>query len=177
MMKKINLLPLEERQSKWPVNRLFLASGMLVVIVLGSIYSYQLFTLWNIENKLQDTRNQYELLRPTRESMVRASQKEELINKKSNILGILSNQRKSQYSNLEHIIALTSPELWFTDIGKANGGMIQIKGWATNYNTVTEFMRKMEQDQYFTEPVLIKVEDDASLKVIRFEIMVKPKGI
>jgi type IV pilus assembly protein PilN len=177
MMKKINLLPLAERPSKWPVNRLFLLSGLFIVMLFSSICIYNVFTLWDMEKQLQNTRNQYELLQPAREAMLQATKKQELLSKKNNLLVTLTNERKSSYNTVVHLTALTSPQIWFTDIEKTDKDLIQAKGWAEEYLAITEFMQKLEQDQFFADPLLVKVENDATSKVIKFEITAKPKGI
>ncbi len=176
-MEKINLLPLAERPSKWPVNKLFLLSGVLILALFSSISSYNLFTLWDIEKQLQNTRNQYELLQPTQKIMFQTIQKQEILNKKNNLLVTLTDERKSSYTTVARLTALTSPQIWFTDIGKTDKDMIQAKGWAGQYLAITEFMQKLEQDQFFADPLLVKVENDATSNVVRFEITVKPKGI
>lgn len=176
-MKTINLLPIAERPSKWPVNRLLLLAGIIFMMLFTSLCSYNLFTLWNMEKQLQDTRNQYALLQPTREIMLQTAQKQEALNKKNNLLAALTNERISSYTVLVHLTNLTSAQIRFTDVGKADKDIIQVKGWSGTYSAITEFMQKLEQDQLLTEPLLVKVENDEKFKVIQFEITVKPKGI
>ena len=173
----INLLPLAERPSKWPVNRMLLVTGFLIIMIFSGIYSYSLFAVWNIEKQLQDTRNQYQLLQPTRVIMASAQNKQRQFDKKNNILVVLTKERRSWYGIIQHLTAITAPQIWFTEMVRSDKGTIQIKGWATSYLVVAEFMKKMENDQFFIEPVLTSVEKDTVTQANKFEIVVKPRGI
>ena len=176
-MIRINLLPLAERPSKWPVNRLLLGVGFVIIMIFSSIYSYSLYEVWNMEKQLQTTRNQYQLLQPTRVTMESAKNKQQQFDKKNNILVVLTKDHQSWYGIIQHLTSVTSPQIWFTDMVKSDKGAIQIKGWAVTYLTVAEFMKTMESDQFFTEPVLTNVEKDTVTQATKFEIMVKPRGI
>ena len=176
-MIRINLLPLDQRQSKWPVNKLLFGSSILIVFIFIIIYGYSLFEVWNLEKGLQNARNQYQALEPTRILMVNATNKQQQFDKKNNILMVLTKERQSWYSIIKHLTAQTSPQIWFTDLGKSEKNGIQIKGWAKTYPLVAEFMKTMENDQFFTEPVLNSVEKDSVTQATKFDIIVKPRGI
>jgi len=176
-MIRINLLPPAERHSPWPVNKLLLGAGFLIIIMLSSIYSYNLFAVWNLEKQLQDTRNQYQLFQPTRVLMASAKNKQQQFDKKNNILAVLTTESRSWYGIIGHLTAVTSPQIWFTEMVKSDKGTIQIKGWAATYQIVAGFMQTMERDQFFIEPALINVEKDTVTQATKFEIVVKPRGI
>lgn len=176
-MIKINLLPLDQRQSKWPVNKLLLGASLFIMILFVTIYSYSLFEIWNLEKKLQTTRNQYQALESTRILMVNASNKQQQFAQKNNILIVLSKERLSWHNIIKHLTLQTSPQIWFTDLGKSEKDGIQIKGWAKTYPLVADFMKTMENDQFFTEPVLNSVEKDPATQATKFDIIVKPRRI
>jgi len=176
-MIRMNLLPLAERPSKWPMNRLLLGAGFLIIMILSSMYSYSLFAVWSLESQLQNTRNQYQLLQPTRVLMASAKNKQQQFDKKNNILVVLTKERQSWYGIIQHLTAVTSPQIWFTEMVKSDKNTIQIKGWAATYPLVAEFMKTMESDQFFIEPVLMNVEKDNVTQATKFEIVVKPRGI
>ena len=176
-MIRINLLPPAERPSKWPVNRLILATGILIIMIFSSMYSYSLFEVWSIEKQLQDNRNQYQLLQPTRAIMESANNKQQQFEKKNNILAVLTKDRRSWYGIIQHLTAVTSPQIWFTDMIKSDKDTIQIKGWSATYLGVAGFMQTIENDQFFIEPVLTNVEKDTVTQATKFEIVVKPRGI
>ena len=176
-MIRINLLPPTERPSKWPVNRLLFGASFLIILIFSSMYSYSLYEVWNIEKQLQTTRNQYQLLQPTLMIMESAKNKQQQFDKKNNILVALMKDRQSWYGIIQHLTAVTSPQISFTDMVKSDIDTIQIKGWSATYLGVAGFMQTIESDQFFIEPVLTNVEKDPVTQAAKFEIVVKPRGI
>jgi len=176
-MIRVNLLPLAERQSKWPVTKLLIAAGLLVMLLFSCIFTYNLFAVWNLEQSIQTTRNQYQALQPTRVLMDSANAKQQQFDKKNNIIATLTKERQSLYNIIQHLSAQASPEICFTDLLKTDKGVIQIKGWTTTYPLVAEFMQTIENDQFFMEPLLNSVEQDATTQITKFDITVKPRGL
>lgn len=176
-MIRINLLPLAERQSKWPVDRLLIVTGCLMSILFSCLYSYNIFALWNMDGKLQATRNQYQLLQPTRDIMAKANSKQQLFDKKNNILLKLTKERQSLYAIIQHITTVSPAKIWFTEMVKGDKGTIQIKGWAINYPEIAQFMKIMEDDQLMIDSALTNVEKKDTATAATFEIIVKPRGI
>lgn len=176
-MNTINLLPLLERQPKWPINKLLFIAIVLILLTYSSIYSYNTFKIWSIEKELESTRNQYELLQPTLKKMQNSNQKQQLLDKKNTIIAVLTSEHKSWYSTIQHLVRITPQQLWFTDLSKSDKGIIQIKGLATTYPVVADFMKNMEQDSFFIEPTLNKVESDNITPLLKYEILVKSKGM
>lgn len=176
-MIRINLLPPAERQSKWPVDRLLVVAGCLLSIVFSILYSYNIFEVWRVEGDLQKTRNEYQLLQPTRVIMASASQKQQILDKKANIMTGLSKERQSLYAIIQHITSVSSSQIWFTDLTKNDKNALQIKGWATTYPAVAQFMQTMEHDQLLVESVLTSVEKKDATAVATFDIVVKPRGL
>lgn len=176
-MIRINLLPATARQSKWPINTLLIGASLLIAFIFTSIYSYSLFEVWSIEKKLQTTRNQYEALQPTRALMATANTKQQQFDKKNSIVTVLTKERQSWYSIIQHLATQTSAEIWFTDLQKGEKGTIQIKGWANTYPQVAKFMEIMENDPFFTEPVLHSAEKDGTTQATKFDIVVKPRRV
>ena len=101
-MIRINLLPPADRPSRWPVNRLLLVTGFLIMIIFSSMYSYSFFAVWNIEKQLQDTRNQHQLLQPTRVIMESTKKKQQVIDQKNAILAVLTKERQSWYDHCSY---------------------------------------------------------------------------
>ena len=176
-MIKINLLPLDQRQSKWPINTLLLGVGVLVMILCSSFYGYSLFKVWSLEKDLQITRNHYQALQPTLVMMTSANNKELQFNKKNNIVMSLTKERQSWYNIIQNLTAQTSPQIWFTDLIKSDKGGIQIRGWAATYPLVAEFMQTMENSQFFTGLTLNSVEKDPMTQATKFDIVIKPRGL
>jgi len=176
-MIKINLLPLSERQEKWPVNHLLLGSSLLLLLLFTTIYSYSIFEVWHLEKQIQATRNQYQLLQPTQALMVTANQKQQEFDRKNNIMTVVTKERRSWHTIIQHLTKVTSPQVWFTEMGKGDKETIHIKGWAMTYPLVAEFMQTMEKDQVFIEPVLMSVEKPTGSQAAKFEIQVKSRGM
>jgi type IV pilus assembly protein PilN len=176
-MNTINLLPLAERQPKWPINKLLFISSILLFSIYSSVYSYNALKIWNIEKDLQSARNQYELLQPALAMMCDSNNKQQLIDKKNNMIAFLTKERNSWYSTIQHLVVIMPQQLWFTDLSKLDKGVLQIKGSAANYAIVADFMKNIEHDPFFIEPTLNKVENLTTTSVVKFEIMVKSKGM
>ena len=176
-MIRINLLPLTERQPKWPVNRLLLIIGCLMLTLFSSIYALNSLKIQNIESDLHLVQNQYKLLQPTQAVITSVNHNQQLINRKNNILFALTKERQSLYGIIQYLITVTPPQIWFTEIVKTDKGIIQLKGWSDTYPLVAEFMQIIESDQRFIEPVLLNVEKDTATQMTTFEILVKTKGI
>jgi len=176
-MIRINLLPHAERQSKWPVNRLLVVAGCLISLTCSSLYSYSLFQIWTLDNKLQATRTQSQLLQPMRIAMNNANNKQQLLTKKNTLLATITNEHSSLYAMIEHVTKVSSSQIKFTDIAKNDKGFVVIKGWALSYPDIAEFIQTMEKDQFMLESALTSVEQKANAEVTTFELAVKPRGI
>lgn len=175
-MIRINLLPASERQSNTNWGRIFALAGVFVLLFCGAMYGYGLYTEQTLEEELQQARNRYELLRQTREQMTIAGEKQQLINNKNAVLMTLTNERKSWNAALARLGVITPPPVWLTEMN-TNGKDVTLRGMAVNYPDLAGFIEKIGQDTFFTEPVLIKAEQDTILSVTRFELSIKIKGM
>lgn len=176
-MIRINLLPPAERQPDWPLNRLFAIIGSALAIILLLVYCSTVFMIWQKERQLTEERNQYELLRPTEVAMKTAVTKQQTISAKNAILVNLTNERKSWPPLITHLAMLTTPRIWFTELGAVNKDAIKIVGLADNYQEIATFLQRLEQDGIFAEPSLVQAEIMSDNKATKFEITVKLKGI
>lgn len=175
-MIRINLLPPAERQPAWRTGRIFATLTLLVVAALAGVHFYYSFMIGHTERRLAETRNQYELLRPTREAMLAAGAKQQSIDEKNGVLMALTRERTSWYAVLTQLGAKMPPELWLTDITADKNGL-KMNGLAKSYPDLAAFMRKLEQEGIFAEPVLVKAEKDAASAATKFEMTVKIKGM
>jgi type IV pilus assembly protein PilN len=173
---KINLLPPEQRQPLWPVNSLMATAGIIVIVLCLSIYGYSFARIWLIESDLQQTRSQLEALRPVQEAMAAAASKQQAIDKKNSIIVALGNSQKSWSGVVRHLSALTADKIWFTELGKNDRNQLKISGLAVNYPDIAEFMSKLEADQAFTAPALVRAEQQIEpVSATKFEIVVTVK--
>ena len=108
--------------------------------------------------------------------MLAANEKQQIINNKNTILLTLTNERKSWHAVLARFGNVTPPSVWLTEM-EATQKNIVLKGMAVNYPDLASYMQKIGQDTIFAEPILIRVEQDSTLPVTRFELSVKIKGM
>ena len=173
----INLLPPAERKAKLPLAKLLVAIAAFTLLTLGGLYAFGQYTAWQLERQIHDTRNQYELLRPTREKMNTAIGKQQLIDQKNNQLVALTKERKSWYAVLTHLGTVTPPQVWLTELQLADRNTVRMKGMASTYPDMAKFMETFNNDDMMGEPVLLSAEQDAALRTTRFEMIVKLKGL
>lgn len=178
-MIRINLLPKDDRQPEWPLKRIYaiISGALLVVLILA--FAGTTIQFWHKERQIVEARNQYELLRPTEVIMQDTSLKQQTVNAKNNILTNLTNERKSWAPIIGHLATLTTPRIWFTELSTINKDAIKVIGIADNYQEISTFLQRLEQDTIFAEPVLVQAElDPKNAKAItKFEIIVKLRGM
>lgn len=177
-MIRINLLPPEQRRPKWQFKRIIAGVSLLSVIFCVLWYSYGSYRIWQSERQFAELRTKHELLRPTEEKMVTAAKKQQIINAKNNTLvNVLTKDRKSWYSIIIYFGEIMPPHVWLTKITNVDKENINISGMAINYPDVANLLQKMEHDDMFVDPVLVKAEYDQALAATNFEISVKLKGL
>ncbi|QDR80330.1 PilN domain-containing protein [Sporomusa termitida] len=174
---KINLLPPDERQEFWPVNRLFAVAALLVFMCFCVFAVYNAYTIATLEDRLTAAQQQLELLRPTQAKMASANSQQQAINAKTNLLAKLTTERKPWYALVARLAVIMPPQIWLDELGTGDKNTFKLKGNALTYPDLAAFMQLLEQDDLFTEPVLIRAERDQQLMVTRFEMNVKIKGL
>ncbi len=175
-MIRINFLPPEQRPPKWRTGKIFAVLTLLVVGAFAAAWGWLSFMLDHTERSLADTKNRYELLRPAREAMLAANAKQQGIDAKNAVLMTLTNERPSWYAILSQLGAKTPAEIWLTDL-TVEKNVIKLNGMAKGYPDLAAFMRTLDQDELFVEPVLGKAERIAAAAAIKFEMTVKVKGL
>jgi Tfp pilus assembly protein PilN len=142
------------------------------------LFSFNLLMIWNIERQIADTCNKYELLMPVQMIMLEASAKQQVISAKNNILVTLTAERKSYHAIISHLGAITPSTIWLTEFGIVNVNLIKITGMAISYPDLANFIERLEQDEVFTDPVLLgaEINPNSAVVLVEFEISVKLKG-
>jgi Tfp pilus assembly protein PilN len=154
--------------------RIFPASVLLVVLFCGSLYGFNEVSLYAATRQLDEARSRSELLRPMREKKLQADAALETIQRKQTVLSALTKDRLSYYAILAGLTVKTPPSLRLTDL-EAHKGMLTIGGMAPSSSELALFIERLEQDTILTEPVLVKVEQPATLTANRFRMTVKIK--
>lgn len=173
----INLLPPSERMPIWLSQKTVLLGGILLLVLYGSVFAYNWYTILSLEKDLAVARQHYSLLRPTEENMQLAASKQQAIDKKNNILVAITSEQKSWYAVISHFAIITPPQVWLTELVVGDKNSISLKGNAMTYPDLANYLYSLEKDQLITEPVLIKAEQDSKFNYTKFEMTVKRKGI
>lgn len=174
---RINLLPPKAREKKLPLKKILTLLTAGLVMVMTCLYVYGIYETWQLERRLQDSRNQTELLRPTQEKMAAANTLQLQMNAKNTILIALTKERKSWYALLAHLGTVTPPQIWLTELTAAEKNTIRLKGMAATYPDMANYLKNFTNDSMLEEAVLISAEKDGSLPVTRFEMIAKIKGL
>jgi type IV pilus assembly protein PilN len=177
MMKiKINLLPYEQRPPAWHYGRLLMLPVLLLFLVIAALYGYGEYRYWDLEQQLEQTKRQYETLEFPEQQMRIAETRQAAVQAREKILLQLSTERYSWHGTMTHMGAFMPRKVWLTEIGSAQKGVLQIKGNALNYPELVTMLGKMEQDKAFTEPTLLKAEQNEKNSLTQFEITAKVRG-
>lgn len=174
---RINLLPPDERQERWPINRLFAAALLLGLMCLSLFSGYNAYREYELEQELTAARQQLQLLQPTQEKMVTTNSQQQVFNAKNTLLTKLTAERKPWYAVVSRLAVIVPPQVWLEELGSGDKNTFKLKGNALTYPDLASFMQVLDQDDLFIEPVLIKAERDSQSAVTKFEMTVKVKGL
>ncbi|WP_094604672.1 hypothetical protein SPSIL_020990 [Sporomusa silvacetica DSM 10669] len=173
----INLLPPSERMPTWLFKKTVLLCGIILLVLYGSIFAYNWYTIWSLEKDLAAARQHYSLLRPTEDNMQLAANKQQAIDKKNNTLVAITKEQKSWHAVISHFAMITPSQIWLTELAVSDKNGILLKGNAMTYPDLANYLDSLEKDKLITEPVLIKAEQDSKFNYTKFEMTVKRKGI
>lgn len=178
-MIRINLLPPLQRRPKYPANWIIGFISALIFVSCTALYCYNVFVIWNLERQITESQNQYELLRPTQQAMDSAGSAQQVINAKTNILTGLTTERKPWAPIITHLAAITTPRVWFTEVGETDKDTLKVVGIADNYQELATFLQHLEQDGMFVDPSLIQADNSPNQALVgtRYEITFKLKGM
>ena len=175
-MIRINLIPTAQRPPKWTTGRTIGVMALAFAVFLGAWYGYYAVAAWNMENKIAEAKAKYDSLKPVRDKMLEANQKEQMIRVKTNRIAGLSADRKSWHATMAHVSTLTSAQVWLTDVDAPDKAGLKMKGMALSVPDLARFVQRLEQDKVFSDPLLVKTEKDGALPADRFELAVKMRG-
>lgn len=173
---RINLLPYEQRPPAWHYGRLLLLPVLLMMLVIASIYGYGEYRYWDLSQQLEQTQRRYETLAFPEQQMMLAQARQTTVQAREKILVQLTAGRYSWHATMTHLGAFMPRQVWLTEIGSAQKGVLQIKGNALNYPELVSLLGKMEKDKVFEEPTLLKAEQNEKDSLTKFEITAKVRG-
>ena len=172
-MIRINLLPQEQRLPRWNYRRLLLIPFLLVALVIGSIYGYVEYRYIELTEQLEQTRVRYDSLTLQQKQMQLAQARQTAIQARQKFLLQFSKSRYSWHMIMSQMGGLMPRNVWLTEIGSAQTGVLQMKGNATGYADLILFLGKLEVDRMFIEPALLRVEQNEKDPITKFEISTK----
>lgn len=177
-MIQINLLPPEKRRPKWKFRRIIAGISLLSFLFCLGWYGFDAFRMWQCQRQLAELQAQHELLRPTEEKMQEATKRLQTITAKNNTLvNVLTKERKSWYSIIIYFGAIMPPHVWLKELAAVDKDNIRVNGMALRYPDIANLLLKMEHDDMFADPVLVKAEYDPAAAATKFEISARLKGL
>ena len=174
---RINLLPPEQQPPKWRYGRLLLAPVIAMLLVVGTLFGYGEYRHWMLEQELAQTRGRYESLSVGEQQMRIAQARLAAVQAREKILLQLSASRYSWHGAMSHLGAFMPRQVWLTEIGSAQKGVVLLKGNAISYAELVAFLGKLEQDRFFVESTLLKAEQNERSPLTQFEITAKIRGL
>jgi Tfp pilus assembly protein PilN len=176
-MIRVNLLPPQQRLPLRSWSSIVKYCGLITVLLLLAIYLYNIHVLSQLQEQTANMRNSYALLLPAEEKMLAVQEQQQTLKVKREILIRLTNERISWYAIVAQFGRITPSQVRLTDISSNRQNLIQVKGVAQSYPDLALFLSRLEQDNLFTSPILIKAEQVNNSAATGFEIVVKIKGI
>lgn len=175
-MIRINLLPVAERRPDIPYGRVALFFVSLFILLLGSIFAVEVFLTRSVEQDLAEARARFEELRPVRDAMAQAGDKQKRIDAKVALVNEVAKTRTNPY-NLFPRIALVLPEAVWLDETRVNrdDGKVELKGAAVSYPELAQFISNLEADGIYSSVTVKSTEGDFKAGTMKFTLEVKLK--
>lgn len=170
------MLPPEQRPPKWHYGRLLMLPVVLMMLGIGVWFAYGEFQYRQLETRLTETRSRYEALIASEQQMQIGQTRLAAIAAREKILLQLSAGRTSWHGMMAHMGGIMPRRVWLNEIGSAQKGVLLLKGSAVSYADLVAFLAKMEQDRTFSEPTLLKAEQNERNSLTQFEISAKIGG-
>lgn len=178
-MIKINLLPQHARASTFPIVKVIVLGAVGSLSICLAAFFYVMFSVWQVENQLNDLQNRQILLQKVAEKRVIAQNKLAAVKKRETLLAEVSQERKPWSEIVTHLTSLTTSKVWFVRLGledKEKKNNIKITGMIQSYPDLAEFVKKLENDEMFVAPSIAVAEkniDPQQPPITRFEILVQ----
>jgi len=173
---RINLLPIAQRPARWHYGRLLMLPIMIVLLVVAVLYGFGEYRYWELGEQLMQVHSRYDTLTMSEQQMRIAQTRQAAVQAREKILLQLSDGRYSWHATMTHLGTFMPRNVWLTEIGSAQQGVLQMKGSAVNYPELVSFLAKIEQDKTLTEPILLKAEQSEQDSLTKFEITAKVRG-
>ena len=173
-MIKINLLPkVEIKKPKKGIGEIFVGT-LALLVVLGVILATHFSQAGKIEktrNEIRTTENKIKALKDVEDQVNEFKEKNKELERRIQIIADLEKKRSGPLYVMDSLSSAIPARSWVDNI-KSKGNSTVLTGIAWNEFTVAEFMKNLQNSNYFKNVKLkvIKQEDVSSLQLRKFEI-------
>lgn len=173
-MIRINLLPrVEIKKPKKGIGEIFIGTLALLVVlgVILATHFSQAGKIKNTNNEIRVTDKKIEALKDVEEQVNDFKAKNKELERRIQIIADLEKKRSGPLFVMDSLSSSIPARSWIDTI-KSKGSATTISGIAWNEFTVAEFMKNLQNSDYFKNVKLkvIKQEDVSSLQLRKFEI-------
>lgn len=173
-MIRINLLPkVEIKKPRKGVGEIFIGTLALLVVlgVILATHFNQAGKIKNTRNEIKNTDKKITALKDVEEQVNEFKEKNKELERRIQIIADLEKKRSGPLYVMDSLSSSIPARSWVNDI-KSKGSSTTISGIAWNEFTVAEFMKNLQNSNYFKNVKLkvIKQEDVSSLQLRKFEI-------
>lgn len=169
-MIRINLLPVREIEARAGRKYEALVGGVclgLAFIAAAGVYGYQTWQLSSLEADLTELQNDVQRLSPAVKEVAELQKSVSALKEKNKVIGDLNKRRTGPVKIMEDLSAATPARLWLTEF-KETGGNVTINGFATDNQTVADFLKTLSGMPRFANVELLETiqsdQDGTSLK-------------
>ncbi len=169
-MIRINLLPVREIEAKVGRKQEALVGGAclgLVFIAAAGVYGYQAWQLSRLEAESADLQNEVQRLSPVVKEVAELQNSVSALKEKNKVIDDLNKKRTGPVKIMEDLSDATPARLWLTEF-KEMGGTVTIDGFATDNQTIADFLKTLSRMPHFSNVELLETiqndQDGTSLK-------------
>lgn len=157
-MIRVNLLPVREIEAK--VGRKQEALGgsvclVLILLIAGAVYAYQARQISNLEAELAELQQEITKLNSEVRQVGELQKGVGELKEKNKIIEDLNNKRTGPVQVMESLAGATPARLWLTEF-KETGGTVTINGFATDNQTIADFLKTLARIPNFKNVELLE---------------------
>jgi type IV pilus assembly protein PilN len=167
---RINLLPVREIEARAGRKYEALVGGICVGLAFtaaAGIYGYQAWQLSRLEADLAELQNEVQRLSPAVKEVAELQKSVSALKEKNKVIDDLNQKRTGPVKIMEDLSDATPARLWLTEF-KEMGGSVTINGFATDNQTVADFLKTLGRMPRFTNVELLETiqndQEGAALK-------------
>ncbi|MGH7845060.1 MAG: PilN domain-containing protein [Candidatus Binatia bacterium] len=168
-MIRINLLPVREIKAKVGRKQEALGGSVclgLALLIAVAVYAYQARQISNLEVELAELQQEMTQLNAKVREVGELQKRVAELKEKNEIIETLNNKRTGPVQVMESLSGATPARLWLTEF-KETGGTVTINGFATDNQTIADFLKTLAGMPNFKNVELLEsmqTEDSAAVK-------------